>query len=101
MALAQFSTLTHTGMNALDFMNSPQGNQWSKLLKEETRQSISEIRIGSPDGRLHFKNSDGRKAYMSMQDQLNKVMRLTDNNDGATFEFCSLDVLIDAGWVID
>ena len=99
--MAHFSTLTHTGMNALDFMNTPQGNQWSKLLKEETRQSIREIRIGSPDGRLHFKNSDGRKAYMSMQDQLNKVIRLTDSKDGTNLEFCSLDLLIDAGWVID
>ncbi len=101
MALAQFSTLTHTGMNALDFMNSPQGNQWSKLLKEETRQSISEIRIGSPDGRLHFKNSDGRKAYMSIQDLMNEVAQLTDSENGARQCFQSADALIDAGWVID
>ena len=82
-------------------MNNPIGRQWSKSLREETRQAISEMRIGTPDGRLHFKNSDGRKAFMSIQDLMNEVAQLTDSENGARQCFQSVDALIDVGWVID
>jgi hypothetical protein len=82
-------------------MNSPIGKQWSKLLRDETRQAISEMRIGTPDGRLQFKNSDGRKAFMSIKDLMSEVAQLTDSESGAPLSFKSTDALIDAGWVID
>ena len=59
-------------------MNSSIGKQWSKSLRDETKQAISEMRIGAPDGRLHFKNSDGRKAFMSIQDLMSEVAQLND-----------------------
>jgi hypothetical protein len=82
-------------------MNYPNGNQWSKSLREETRRSISEMRIGTPDGRLYFKNSDGRRAFMSIQDLINEDVQLTDNENGTRIIFQSVAELIDAGWVID
>jgi hypothetical protein len=82
-------------------MNYPVGKQWSKSLRDETKQAISEMRISIPDGRLHFKNSDGRKAFMSIQDLMSEVAQLTDSESGVPLSFKSTDALIDAGWVID
>ena len=82
-------------------MNSPIGKQWSKSLRDETKQAIREMRIGTPDGRLYFKNSDGRKAFMSIQDLLSEFTQLTDSINGYTLKFGSPDELIDQGWVID
>lgn len=82
-------------------MNDPNGKQWSISLREETRRSISEMRIGTPDGRLYFKNSDGRRAFMSIQDLINEDVQLADNENGTRIIFQSVAELIDAGWVID
>jgi len=82
-------------------MNPSHGKHWSKLLREETRRAIIERRIGSPDGKLHFKNSDGRKAFMLIQDLINDVAKLTDSEEGVPLNFQSPDELIDSGWVID
>lgn len=82
-------------------MNYPVGKQWSKSLRDETKQAISEMRIGTPDGRLYFKNSDGRRAFMSIQDLINEDVQLTDNENGTRIIFQSVAELIDAGWVID
>ncbi len=59
------------------------------------------MRIGSPDDKLHFKNSDGQKAFMSIQDLMSEVPQLTDSDNGARLIFKDVNALINAGWVID
>lgn len=75
-------------------------NSWSKELQQETRDAIGEVRI-NPDGKLHFKNHDGRYAFMSAQDLMCDKLSLTDKENTQVSIFVNVEELLDAGWAVD
>ena len=74
--------------------------EWSEGLQQQTREAITEIPF-NPDGKLHFKNSDSRYAFMNTKGMLRGDLTLTDKNDGHVSEFVDADELLNAGWAID
>lgn len=92
------------GNSSTKNMNPPimkiESNSWSEGLQQQTREAISEMRI-NPDGKLHFKNSDNRYAFMTAQDMLCGDLSLTDKTNGQVSEFVDSDELLNAGWAID
>jgi len=80
---------------------TPKTNNWSEELQQQTRDAISEIRVSPYDGNLHFKNSGGCFAFMTIQDLLGGKLSLTDKENGQVFEFADLNELLNAGWAMD
>lgn len=84
--------------NPTAMKSEPSG--WSEGLQQQTREALSEMRI-NPDGKLHFKNSDSRFAFMTAEDMLSGELSLTDKNNGHISEFVDVDELLNSGWAID
>ena len=75
-------------------------NSWSKELQQETQDAIGEMRI-NPDGKLHFKNHEGRYAFMSAQDLMRGKLSLTNKENAQVSIFANIEELLDAGWAVD
>ncbi len=92
------------GNSSSKILNTPimkrESNTWSDGLQQQTLEAISEMRI-APDGKLHFKNSDGRYAFMTVQDMLSGELSLADKKTGQVSEFVDVGELLNSGWVID
>ena len=76
-------------------------SSWSQSLQTRTRECIDEASVSPLDGRLHFKNLDGRYAAMSLDNLLSGNLSLADKADGEVSTFHSVDALIEAGWAVD
>lgn len=81
-------------------MTSPTPQSWSPQSQQATRQAIDDLPI-TPDVFLHFKNSDGRYAVISLSDLARDALVLHLKNSEQQLAYDNVDALLDAGWVID
>lgn len=82
-------------------MNSQNPKTWSNNLKEQTRNIIEEMSVFTPEGKIYFKNIDGRKSFLLVSDLVKSNLVLHNCLDDNEYEFETAEALIDSGWVID
>jgi hypothetical protein len=79
----------------------PAPKSWSPTLKDQTRDALRELQINPLTGKLHLKNCDGRRGYITVEDLVSNQLVVGDNSSGPDSKFESDDDLIAQGWAID
>jgi len=75
---------------------------WSAETQEQTHELLaSGMVFPGMDGRIHFKNIDGRFADASLSDVLSAPINIRDSETGEEFSFASVKSLLSGGWVLD
>jgi hypothetical protein len=73
---------------------------WSDVLRQETRDAISNMRIGK-DGKMYFKNLDKGSAFVTAEDLQREKIILVGTENGVVFEYSDTNDLLAAGWALD
>ena len=75
--------------------------EWSQNLRNQTVVCIDELSCVTPDGKVYFKNIDGRKSFALILDLIKNNIILHSCLDDNRYTFETVDNLIESGWVID
>ena len=81
--------------------HAPPQKSWSLTLKGQTRDALQEIQINPLTGKLHLKNHDGRRGYITAEDLVSNQLVVGNDSNGPDLFFESADDLIAQGWAID
>ena len=81
-------------------MENTENAKWSKQLVLLTREALHDLPVTS-DGCLHFKHSSLGFSYAKLIDLLDLPIILRDKDQGTAYTYQSIDILINAGWVLD
>lgn len=75
---------------------------WSDDLRNKTYSALDngEFSVFMNGGVCHLKHSDGDYGTISMQNVFDRNW-LVESNTGATFQFESIEALMDDGWALD
>ena len=74
---------------------------WSNELQQKTRDALEGKGEFVPLADAIYFKSDSSFAEMSLADYLSNTLHLTDRITDETYQFHSVDELLNAGWVID
>jgi len=76
-------------------------NSWSEGLRQKTLEYLAKAMVSPFDGKLHFKSSSHRFAFITHDNLCKGRLILVDKEKGCLIEFDDANKLIDAGWVVD
>jgi len=71
---------------------------WSPALKEQTRESVNQMRI-APDGLLHLKHQVNGYGSISAEDLIGGIISIKSSTH--VYEFKNIDELLGSDWAID
>lgn len=74
---------------------------WSDELKQMTKDAVHEYRFVPRNNVVYFKNYDGRFGVIAVSDILANRLLLSDGKNNVENLYCSVDELLDDGWVVD
>ena len=81
-------------------MTNLQINHWSELLMQQTRDAIAQMQV-TQDACIHFKHHKLGYAYATLADLMLERLILQAHTSKETIRFETVEVLLDAGWVVD
>lgn len=77
---------------------------WSQTLLEQTKEALETQGIDlmpTPDGRVHFKNLDGRYGSAPLTSIFHGQFEISEKKHGDVECYATPEALIAAGWALD